>query len=538
MMPFDRTRIQVLYVPAARDPTRHFRDIAGALIYTLLRAVQWSKGTTDAVVDSAEDVQTAFRDEAGVEQIETAIRERWQALQEFPSYRIVQLEPLSARFEDLLRNVQALFSANEDSPAQPLDRLSDGLRSLFYFALVGARFGIEQSARAAAAGADAALAIEFDEGVLPSLTVFAIEEPENHLSPHYLGRILALLHEFSALPNAQAVLSSQSPPILSRIMPENVRHFLIDNNQGIARVRGIRLPDADHGEVYKYVKEAVRAYPELYFSSFVILCEGDSEEIVLPRVAAAAGLGLEKRFVSVVPLGGRHVNHLWRLLTDLEIPHITLLDLDRERRGGGWGRINYAVKQLLGFRPSLRPRLSRDPQNPERILTAAELDQLAARSAADAEAMAAWLQHLESFGVYFSSPLDLDFLMLEAFPEQYHGTAPVDGGPQIPAEGVALQQRVQQACRAALKGEGGNGNTYTDAEKLAFIWYSYLFLGRGKPSTHILALNELNDEALAAGTPGVLTRLVEAARQKLEPPPVADAAEAIGLAGVSTSLHS
>jgi putative ATP-dependent endonuclease of the OLD family len=61
----------------------------------------------------------------------------------------------------------------------------------------------------------------------------------------------------------------------------------------------------------------VRAYPELYFASLVVLCEGDSEEIVLPRLATPLGLPLDRRFVSVVPLGGRHVNHFWRLLRDL-----------------------------------------------------------------------------------------------------------------------------------------------------------------------------------------------------------------------------
>jgi putative ATP-dependent endonuclease of the OLD family len=41
------------------------------------------------------------------------------------------------------------------------------------------------------------------------------------------------------------------------------------------------------------------------------------------------------------------VNHFWRLLTDLDIPHATLLDLDRGRAGGGWGRIKTACKQRL-----------------------------------------------------------------------------------------------------------------------------------------------------------------------------------------------
>jgi putative ATP-dependent endonuclease of OLD family len=537
MLSFDRARIQVLYVPAARDPMRHFRDIAGSLIYPLLRAVQWSEDTTDTVVDSAENVQTAFRGEAGVQQIETAIRDQWRALQEFPAYQNVQLQPLSARFEDLLRHVQALFSAGDDLRSQPLERLSEGLRSLFYFALVGARFGIEQSVRAAGGG-QAEPTLVFEEGALPALTLFAIEEPENHLAPHYLGRILALLHQFSGLPNAQTVLSSQSPAILGRVAPENVRHFLVDKNTGIAGVRTIRLPQADQGEVYKYVKEAVRAYPELYFSSVVVLCEGDTEEIVVPRVAAAAALGLDTRFVSVVPLGGRHVNHLWRLLTDLAIPHVTLLDLDRERLGGGWGRIHYAINQLLMYRPSLRPRLLRDPQNGQHVLTDEELTQLAQRNVADDAGMTAWIQHLEAFDVYFSSPLDLDFLMLQAFPEQYHATAPAGGGPQIPIEEAALQQRVQRACRAVLKADGGEGDTYTGEEKQAFIWYSYLFLGRSKPSTHLLALNQLNDAALIGGTPAILSRLVQKIRQKLDPPPAVAVAAPPEPAGVTSAQPS
>ena len=142
-------------------------------------------------------------------------------------------------------------------------------------------------------------------------------------------------------------------------------------------MRAIRLPNADEGEVHKYVKEAVRAFPELYFASLVVLCEGDSEEIVLPRLATAVGLPLDRRFVSVVPLGGRHVNHFWRLLRDLGIPFVTLLDLDRERVGGGWGRIHYACAQEVTFRPLVRAQLLRDPEDENHTLTNAEFADLA-----------------------------------------------------------------------------------------------------------------------------------------------------------------
>ena len=46
-------------------------------------------------------------------------------------------------------------------------------------------------------------------------------------------------------------------------------------------VNKLVLPDKE-SDAYKYVKNAVIAYPELYFSSLIILGEGDSEEIIIP----------------------------------------------------------------------------------------------------------------------------------------------------------------------------------------------------------------------------------------------------------------
>ncbi|MEI8650430.1 ATP-dependent endonuclease [Paraglaciecola sp. Hal342] len=104
------------------------------------------------------------------------------------------------------------------------------------------------------------------------------------------------------------------------------------------------MPDkAD--EAHKFVREAIQAFPEIYFSRLVVLGEGDSEEIVLPRLLSAKGAPIDESAVTIAPLGGRHVNHFWRLLAGLEIPYITLLDLDVARYQGGWGRIKYVNDQ-------------------------------------------------------------------------------------------------------------------------------------------------------------------------------------------------
>ena len=106
------------------------------------------------------------------------------------------------------------------------------------------------------------------------------------------------------------------------------------------------MPEGNQDAV-KFVRGAMQAFPELYFARFVLLVEGDSERIVLPRLAEAMDLLIDPSFVAIVPLGGRHVQHFWGLLNRLKIPYATLLDLDLGRKGGGFGRVKTAVQQLL-----------------------------------------------------------------------------------------------------------------------------------------------------------------------------------------------
>lgn len=494
----ERANILVLYVPASRDPSTQLRHASGALLQPLLKAIQWADATRLSATDAASQVRDAVRGEAGMQALEAAITTEWNKLQDFTSLATVQLHPLSSEFEALVKQIEAVFSpaAAQVSQAQTLERLSDGLRSLFYFSLVGARFQLEQHVTN---DATTPPLFDLDAAGLPILTIFAIEEPENHLAPQYLSRILALLTRLSTNQKAQVMLTSQSPSVLGRVDPESVRHFQLDSGTGQSSVRRLSLPLADEVEAFKYVKEAVLAFPELYFAKLVVLGEGDSEEIVLPRAARALGQAFDQTFVSVVPLGGRHVNHFWRLLNDLGIPHVTLLDFDRERQGGGWSRIKYVIEQLLTYRSDLTLQ--------HFAITEAQLDSMPTWSLDDAGIIGGWLQGLEIYDLFFSAPLDLDFLLLEAFPTQYRSAT--DGtGPRIPTDEPSLAARLLSARNAVLKAEGGDGHTYTLAEQSNFVWYQYLFLGRGKPVTHMRALASMDDAALSTGLPPVLRRML------------------------------
>ena len=237
----------------------------------------------------------------------------------------------------------------------------------------------------------------------------AVEEPENSLAPYYLGRVSKQLHKTCKNSSTQSIIATHAATMLKRVEPESIR-FLRLSEKRETSVHFIVLPQ-DDAEAAKYVNEAIKAYPELYFSRLVVLGEGDSEMLVLPRILAAKGIAEDDMSISVVPLGGRHVNHFWRLLNELEIPFVTLLDLDYGRAQGGYGRIKNISKQLYKI-----DKLISSSKEPEEFLAKINkrCDEEASNPVTDNT-----LACIEKFDVFFSAPIDLDMMMIHSFPEAY-----------------------------------------------------------------------------------------------------------------------
>lgn len=470
----ERARIQVVYVPASRDGAR---QLTAFLRGRLWRTAQWSDELREIVATSAAQVSGKFHDEAATRCVEKALSQRWQELHGAGTHSVPRFQPIATDVVQLLRGTELRFEPDHGGEGRPARLLSDGQRSLLHLALTTAALDIETRV------ADGSLAGEFDmtSAHLPTLTVLIIEEPENSLAPFYLSRIVSQVLQVCGGPRAQAVLVSHSASVLSRIDPASIRHFRLDA-AGTAAVRPITLPD-NATEAGKYVREAVRAHPELYFAAFVVLGEGDTEELVIPAIARARGIALDPSFVAMVPLGGRHTNHFWRLLTDLHIPFATLLDLDYGRADAGPARLRDACRRLAETGVDVFAGL-------DGFSTAADLTDAMTKAQ-----MAAIMKHLRQFGVFFSAPLDLDMAMLNSFWKAYTELDPGERGPH------------DSDATDAVLGSGGIPGDYwapADPDKLAeqqerLRWYRYLFLGRSKPSTHLRALARLSPSDLKDG---------------------------------------
>lgn len=475
----ERNHIHVHYLPARRDPADHIAYGANALLGRMLRAMNWD-AERDIVKGLTDQISESLAANPSVGALSNSLKAAWGTLHKGSFFTDPKITFAASEVESLLRHMSVSFSPGHDEQLVDFSRLSDGQKSMLYLSLVLSSQAIGR-----------AVLVEenetFDVNKLrpPVFTLVAVEEPENSLSPHYLGRIVNALGVMTSNEDAQALIATHAPSMLRRVAPEQIRYLRLTERR-TSRITHIVLPDVAD-DAHKFVREAVQAFPEVYFSRLVVLGEGDSEEIVLPRLLQAKGAPVDESAVTIAPLGGRHVNHFWRLLSALQIPYLSLLDLDVARYQGGWGRIKYINDQLGKYR--------RDKTLPPDYV-------IPVWNSTDAmvRKYAHYLGKLEDRDVYFSYPMDLDFAMLLAYPEAY---------------GVAKEQPDESTVKAVLGKSHHDATQYNEDEQALFGTYHHKFKLGSKPAAHIEALAALSDADLLASMPESLRRLADAVIAKL-----------------------
>ena len=524
----DLDKIRVLYVPASRTPEKELGNASGSMLSRLVNSINWTEDEINEITDKIDELNSTFLSENGaLTQINNEIQKSWELYHEDNRFSQAELIINSSEMAAALRQITLKFSPTTTKEAFTVSDLGDGLRSIFYFSLVDSILDIELE-----------ITKDREENpdnprfklIPPVLTILAIEEPENHIAPHHIGKLIKRFKQLGNNDNSQVILTSHSPAIVKRIDPEDLRYLRIESNDRVLQtiVSDIKLPQ-DTDESYKYIKGAIQAYPELYFAKLIVLGEGDSEELLLPKFFDLLGKEVDSSQISIVPLGGRHVNYFWKLLNALRIPHITLLDFDNGRYGGGWGRIKYISEYLYELNTEFREWFRTQG------LDFSEIGEREFESI-DAPRLNNWFNKLEEFNVYFSSPLDIDFLMLQQYKDNYLNTLSSIEGPLVSyndSDGSSkkvklsdldcldrlqlegFNKRKEEAIRATLKDKSGSGDSFTEEEKKLMIWYQYFFLGRGKPTTHMQFLSSISDNELKRFLPPVFEKMVKRAEELL-----------------------
>jgi putative ATP-dependent endonuclease of OLD family len=476
-----RRRIQLKYLPATRNNAAVVKSAVKELLIWLEKYGNLEAGKNELEKQRGQ-LQEIFDELPAVKGVVAELSKNWGQLFSGQLFSQAKLSVLSREIHKALRELTLMMSPTATGTEYSIDDLSEGQASLLYISIVASI--IELNERHQGKNVDGYKEVAEPK---PWLTIIALEEPENHLSPFYLSRMIGLMTSLSARESAMGILTTHSAGAVGRIEPEKIRYMRHEETTRVSSTKRIVLPEKSDKK-YKYIYEAVRSNPELYFAKLVILGEGRSEEIVLPKVAKAynSELELDPAFVAFVPLGGRHVNHLWKLLDNLQIPHVTLLDYDLGRYNAGILRLKYTTEQLakLGHVPP-------DGQPAD----------AAGWRALDHAGVMKFYDWGKSLGVHFSLSLDLDMMMSQAYPKQYLSISKVsDDGSHSASD-----------FEKSVFGKKGDGlaayQGCSTPSPLDLAIYDDLFKKGSKPVAHLEAMGLLTDEEIKAGCPNPLRAL-------------------------------
>jgi putative ATP-dependent endonuclease of OLD family len=183
--------------------------------------------------------------------------------------------------------------------------------------------------------------------------ILALEEPEIYMHPQAQRNLHRILREI-ANNGIQVIISTHSTSFVESEYFDSIGlvRKVLDPEVATRQCSDLTLVTKD--ELVQHCKktgvptgktstENIREYykstsnyrlNEAFFARFVILVEGESEELALPEYFRAAGLDCDMKGVSIIPVQGKNqLPKYWRLFSAFRIPLLVMFDNDDDGTG-------------------------------------------------------------------------------------------------------------------------------------------------------------------------------------------------------------
>jgi len=189
-----------------------------------------------------------------------------------------------------------------------------------------------------------------------NLNLIFIEEPEAHMHPQMQSVFVKNIVEFlkDVKLDAQIILTTHSPHILSASKLKSIRYFTPVLNKAVAEVKDLMLFNEKLTE--NETKEFLQQYLtlgkcDLFFADKAIFFEGTVERILLPVFIEkiekeVKSYRLSEQYISSIEVGGAYISKFRELLEFLGLKTLIITDIDSVKKDTSKKKASYCKTEV------------------------------------------------------------------------------------------------------------------------------------------------------------------------------------------------
>ena len=235
---------------------------------------------------------------------------------------------------------------------------------------------------------------------LPGIHIIFIEEPEAHLHPQMQEVFIKKLNEVATAfaedcgdgeewP-VQFIVTTHSSHMANRAPFSAIRYFLVkeaeQSEMTFCRTKikdlntGLTGVSADDKRFLHQYMTLTRC--DLLFADKIILIEGTSERLLLPKIVEKLDAGkkpeekLSSQYISVMEVGGAYAHKFFDLLNFLELKTLIITDLDSAKFTGGKYKAEPVQDSTHTTNACLKTWFAKDDISPSELLAKADTEKI------------------------------------------------------------------------------------------------------------------------------------------------------------------